>query len=67
METNDIIDDYTEHELTEALRAIDSMISKCEKAQVKLKVGSSQYTLLKNRLKAFYISRVLLIKAIKDC
>lgn len=51
---------YTTAELTEALRAIDSIIHKCEKAQEKFPEGNSHHTLLRNRLKAMYISKTLI-------
>jgi len=47
------MDNFTKDELEEALRAIDSTISKCEKVQPKLKPGTSQHTLLIRRIKAF--------------
>lgn len=52
--------EYTREELSEALRAIDSIIHKCEKAQEKFPQGNSHHTLLKNRLKAMYISKSLI-------
>ena len=55
---------YTTEELTEALRAINSIIHKCEKAQEKFPEGKSQHTLLKNRLKAMYISKALITEAL---
>ncbi len=58
--------DYTTGELEEALRAVNSIISKCEKAQEKFPEGNSQHTLLKNRLKAMYISKSLLTKEISN-
>lgn len=51
---------YNKEELTEALRAINSIIHKCEKAQEKFPEGNSHHTLLKNRLKAMYISKELM-------
>lgn len=51
---------YTYEELTEALRAVNSIIHKCEKAQEKFPANNSHHTLLKNRLKAMYISRALM-------
>lgn len=45
-----------QHDLCEALRAINSTIRKCEKAQLKLTEGTSQHTLTKRRLEAFYIA-----------
>lgn len=55
---------YTTEELTEAFRAINSIIHKCEKAQEKFPEGNSQHTLLKNRLKAMYISKALITEAL---
>jgi hypothetical protein len=56
---------YTKAELTEALRAVSSIIHKCEKAQEKFPNGTSQHTLLKNRLKAMYISKSLIEQALQ--
>lgn len=58
--------EYTQEELKEALRAITSLISKCEKAQEKLRQGTSQWTLLRNRIKAFHISSSLITKALEE-
>ncbi|MTK07079.1 MAG: hypothetical protein F8N38_08350 [Hungatella sp.] len=55
---------YSNEELAEALRAINSIISKCEKAQEKFPEGNSHHTLLRNRLKAMYISKELITDAI---
>lgn len=55
---------YTVEELTEALRAINSIIQKCEKAQEKFPEGNSHHTLLRNRLKAMYISKTLITEAL---
>jgi ribosomal protein L37AE/L43A len=54
------MDKYTREELIEALRVISSTISKCEKIQPKFAEGTSQHTLLKNRIKAMYISKSLI-------
>jgi len=54
------LDKYTREELEEALRIASSAISRCEKAQPKFAEGTSQHTLLKNRIKALYISKSLL-------
>lgn len=51
---------YTKEELQEALRAIASTISKCEKVQPKLKEGTPQHTLLKRRIKALQIASILI-------
>ncbi len=54
------MDKYTREELDEALRVVSSTISKCEKIQPKFAEGTSQHTLLKNRIKALYISKFLI-------
>jgi hypothetical protein len=54
------MDSYTKEELEEALRAIASTISKCEKVQPKLKPGTSQHTLLVRRVKALHIASALI-------
>ena len=53
------MNEYTSEELKEALRAINSIISKCEKAQEKFPEGNSHHTLLRNRLKGdVYFKRI---------
>lgn len=51
---------YVEKELAEALQVVSSTISKCEKIHPKFAEGTSQHTLLKNRIKAMYISKSLI-------
>lgn len=51
---------YTEEELREAWRALDSTVKKCDKVLPKLKPGTSQHTLLVRRIKALRISLELL-------
>lgn len=51
---------YASKELDEALQIVSSAISRCEKIQPKFREGTSQHTLLKNRIKALYISKSLL-------
>lgn len=58
-EVNDM-DKYKKEELVEALRVVSSTISNCEKMQPKFAEGTSQHTLLKNRIKAMYISQSLI-------
>jgi hypothetical protein len=50
---------FTRDDLQDALRALASMISKAEKAQVKFTPGTSQHTLQRNRLKALRIAEAL--------
>lgn len=52
--------EYTRQELEDARKAIISIIHKCEKAQEKFPDGNSHHTLLRNRLKAMYISKALI-------
>jgi len=54
------MDKFTKEDLEEALRAIDSTISKCEKVQPKLKEGTSQHTLLRRRIRALNIASALI-------
>ncbi|KLU62427.1 hypothetical protein CEB3_c12880 [Peptococcaceae bacterium CEB3] len=51
---------YSGNEVLDALQVISSTISKCENIQPKFAEGTSQYTLLRNRIKAMYISRALI-------
>lgn len=51
---------YSKEELEEALHIVTSAISRCEKTQPKFVEGTSQHTLLKNRIKALYISKSLI-------
>ena len=50
----------TRNDLQAALRAFASMISKARKAQAKFPSGTSQHTLLQNRLKAFNMAKALI-------
>lgn len=54
------MDRYTAEELKDALQIVASAISRCEKAQPKFAAGTAQHTLLKNRLKALYISKAFI-------
>ncbi len=51
---------FTKDELEKALNALSSLISKCEKVQVKSTLGAAQRTLLENRIKAFQIASSLI-------
>lgn len=53
---------YSDEEILNALQVVSSTISKCEKIQPKFAEGTSQHTLLKNRIKAMYISREFMIE-----
>jgi len=61
-----VADKYTKEELTEALRPVSSIISKCEKAQLNFEEGTSHHTRFKNMIKAMYISKSLITIAINE-
>lgn len=52
---------YTEQQIKETLQIIELSITNCEKVQPKLKEGSSSLALNKNRIKALYIAKDLLM------
>ena len=52
-------DQFTQDDLQEALRALAGMIGKTVQAQPKFPAGTSQHTLLQNRLKALRIAEAL--------
>lgn len=60
------MDHFTTEELAEALRAIASLMSKCEKVQPKLKHGTSQHTLLLRRIKALHIASSLIMQELEN-
>lgn len=51
---------YTEKEIQDTLKIIESSIVNCEKVRLKLKEGSASFSLNTNRIKALYISKALL-------
>jgi hypothetical protein len=54
------MDDYTADEVREALAPIASLLSKSEKARLKLAPGSWQHTMLSDNIKALRIASALL-------
>ena len=52
--------EFSKEELEKAISLLSSTIINCEKMQLKFSEGTSQYSLLKNRIKALYISKALL-------
>ena len=52
--------EFNKEELEMAISLLSSTITKCEKMQLKFSEGTSQHSLLKNRIKALYISKSLL-------
>ena len=51
---------YTNEELAVAVKVVSSTIRNCEKIQPKFQEGTSQHTLLKNRIKALKIARFII-------
>lgn len=49
-----------DEQLEKAISLLSSTITNCEKMQLKFSEGTSQHSLLKNRIKALYISKALL-------
>lgn len=54
------MNNYKREDLTAALKVISTTITNCEKIQPKFAEGTPQHSLLKNRIKALYISKLLL-------
>lgn len=50
---------FTHEQLNHTLKVIDTALKNCRKMQGKFKEGTSQASLLQNRIKALEISRVL--------
>lgn len=57
---------YTREELIEALRPVSSVISKCEKGQLKFAEGTSHHTRFKNIIDAMSISKSLITDEISQ-
>ena len=60
------MEEYSREDLREALRAIESTISKCEKVLPKLREGTSQHTLLVRRFKALRIASALIMRELEE-
>jgi len=52
---------FTEQQIKDTLKLIESSITNCESVQPKLKDGSAALTINKNRIKALHISKDLLM------
>ncbi len=53
--------EFSKEELEKAISLLSSTIINCEKMKLKFSEGTSQHSLLKNRIKALYISKALLL------
>jgi hypothetical protein len=60
MKGNYTMMEFNKEELEKAIFLLSSTINKCEKMQPKFLEGTPQHSLLKNRIKALSISKVLL-------
>ena len=58
--------EHSHEVLEEALRSIDSTLSKCEKVLPKLKEGTAQHPLLARRIRAFKIAAELIAREIQQ-
>lgn len=58
------MDKYTNEEIHKAVEIVTSTIAKCEKMMPKFKEGTSQHSLLRNRIKAMYVSKSLILEEI---
>jgi lipopolysaccharide biosynthesis glycosyltransferase len=56
--------EYTNEELTDALRPVSSIISKCEKAQMKFQEGTSHHTRFSKMINAMYLAKSLITNEI---
>jgi len=56
--------EYTREELTDAIRPVTSIISKCTKAQQKLAEGNSYHTRFQKLINAMEISKALITEEI---
>lgn len=52
--------EFNKDELEKTISLLSYTLTKCEKMQLKFSEGTSQHSLLKNRIKALYISKELL-------
>lgn len=57
---NSDIENDRRKDFMDALKEVTSTIKKCETSQVKFEIGTSQHTLLRNRIKAMRISKLLI-------
>ncbi|HBG32637.1 MAG: hypothetical protein A2102_04540 [Tenericutes bacterium GWF2_38_8] len=57
---------YTKIELEEALKAMESLVKKSEKAQSTLKEGTAQHTTITRRLKAFKMAHAIILEKLVE-
>lgn len=54
------MENYSQEELNAATKLISATIINCEKMKIKFLKGTSQHSLLKNRIKALHIAKALI-------
>lgn len=59
------MESYSQEKLQSAIKTISAAITNCEKMQPKFAEGTSQHSLLRNRIKALKISKCLLERNIE--
>ncbi len=59
------MDNPDQETLTQALRSVNSLLHKGEKVQCKFQAGTSQHTLLKNRISMLRIAASLISREIE--
>lgn len=57
---------YTDKQIQDTLKIVESSIVNCENVRLKLKEGSASYSLNTNRIKALYISKALLANQVNE-
>ncbi len=66
LEGQDVMEQYTKEELTKAIPPVSSIISKCEKAQLKFVKDTGHYIRLEHIIKAMYISKSFLLDKLEN-
>lgn len=57
---------YTDKQIQDTLKIVESSIVNCENVRLKLKEGSASYSLNANIIKALYISKALLANQVNE-
>lgn len=57
---------YTDKQIQDTLKIVESSIVNCENVRLKLKEGSASYSLNTNIIKALYISKALLANQVNE-
>ena len=60
------MDKYSQTDLTEGIKSLQSTLKKCEKVILKLKAGSSSHTLTTRRIDALKIAIALMSEKLQE-